>query len=81
MRPADKAWLAILGGGAVYEAVAFIRRDWELLSAAFDRYRAAFPLLVPAAVVYLGLHLLRAIPAQADPLGRLADGLTALRRT
>lgn len=76
MRPADKAWLAILGGGAVYEAVAFLRRDWELLSAAFDRYRSARPVLAHAGVIYLALHLLRRVPPRLDPLGRVTDWLS-----
>lgn len=79
MRPADRAWLAILGGGAVYEAVAFIRRDWELLSAAFDRYRAARPVVTHVGVIILALHLLRRIPARLDPLGRLTDALRQIR--
>lgn len=76
MRPADKAWLAILGGGAVYEAVAFIRRDWELLSAAFDRYRAARPVVTHVGVIYLALHLLRRFPPRFDLLGRVTDWLS-----
>lgn len=75
MRPADRAWLAIMSGGAAYEVIAFLRRDWELLSAAFDRYRAARPILAHVGVIYLALHLLRRFPPRFDPLARLADAL------
>lgn len=75
MKPADRAWLAIMGGGGLYEVAAFIRQDWELLSSAFDRYRSAHPIVAHAVVIYLGLHLLRRIPPKLDPLGRLGEVL------
>ncbi len=65
MRAGDYAWLAIIG----YEVVA---PRGQLLSEAMDRYRAAQPIVITCAVVYVGLHLLRRIPSRFDPLTRLA---------
>lgn len=79
MRPADRAWLTLAVGVTCYEVAAFLRHDWELLSSAFDRYRAARPVLAHVAVIYLALHLLRRIPPRFDPLGRFTGALRKIR--
>lgn len=74
-RPADVAWLAVLGAVVAYDVVAAGRREWELLSEACDRYRSRHPVLVHLAVSYVAGHLTRTWPARLDPLHRLADWL------
>lgn len=77
MREADIAWLAIAAGVAAYEAAASRRRhDWELLSEACDRYRAAHPVITYGTVVYLAAHLTRLIPRRVDPLHLVAARLS-----
>lgn len=71
MKPADRAWLALLAAVVGYEAAAAVQ-GWELLSEAADRYRRRRPVLTHVAVAYLGAHLLRRWPARIDPLHRIA---------
>ena len=75
MRPADKAWLAVLVGVVTYEVAAGLRR-WELLSEAADRYRNRRPLVTHGVVLYLAGHLLRRWPQRVDPLHQLANRLS-----
>jgi hypothetical protein len=73
MRPADRAWLAIIAAVLAYEIAASRRRhDWELLSEACDRYRTRHPVVVRGVIVYLAAHLTRTIPARLDPLHQFA---------
>lgn len=67
MGAADWAWVSIGVAVLAYEAVA-ARREWELLSEAADRYRAAHPVLTHGVVGYLAAHLTRLIPRPLDPL-------------
>jgi hypothetical protein len=75
MKPADKAWVCLFVGVAVYELAAALRR-WELLSEAADRYRQRHPIATHSTVVYLAGHLLRRWPQRFDPLHRLASRLS-----
>jgi hypothetical protein len=75
MKPADKAWICLFVGVAVYEMAAALRR-WELLSEAADRYRQRHPIATHSTVVYLAGHLLRRWPQRLDPLHRLASRLS-----
>ena len=74
MKPADWAWAGIGVAVLAYEAVA-ARREWELLSEACDRYRAAHPCLTYGVVGYLAVHLTRLIPRPLDPLHIVATRL------
>jgi hypothetical protein len=69
VKHADYAWLALAAGVVTYERYA---PPGQLLSEAMDRYRASHPIIARAAVCYLALHLLRAIPRRVDPLHRVA---------
>jgi hypothetical protein len=75
VKPADKAWICLFVGVAVYEMAAALRR-WELLSEAADRYRQRRPVTTHATVLYLAGHLLRRWPQRFDPLHRLASRLS-----
>lgn len=75
MKPADRAWLALLVFVVAYEAAAAVQSDWELLSEAADRHRRKRPVLTHLAVVYMAGHLLRRWPARLDPLHVLAERL------
>jgi uncharacterized protein (UPF0548 family) len=75
MRVADRAWLAIAVGVAVYELAAARRPGWELLSEAADRHRARHPLAVHATAVYLAGHLTRRWPRRIDPLTQITARL------
>ncbi|AYQ98523.1 hypothetical protein SEA_REPTAR3000_37 [Mycobacterium phage Reptar3000] len=69
MRPADRAWLALVAGVVAYEV--FAPRG-ELLSEGMDRYLAgrwAWP--TRAAVVVTAAHLLNVLPDRIDPIHRL----------
>lgn len=65
LRPADRAWLALTGGIAVYEMAA---AEGELLSEAADRYMLAHPWITRAVVIAVGMHLCNAVPDRYDPL-------------
>lgn len=67
MRPADRAWLALVTGILVYEF-----RGEELLSEAMDRYRKRSPYVMSTVIIYIAMHLLRWWPQRVDPLHRLA---------
>lgn len=69
MQHSDAAWVTIAAGVIAYEASA---PEGELLSQAVGRYRERHPILVTLMIVYLAAHLLRVVPARADPLHRLA---------
>jgi hypothetical protein len=71
MRPADRAWLALAGGIAMYE---FAAVEGELLSEAADRYMLAHPWWTSAVVVAVGMHLRNAVPDRCDPLHWLFVG-------
>ena len=72
MKPADWAWATIGIGVLAYEAVA-ARKEWDLLSEAVDKYRAAHPWLTVGLVGYLAAHLIRLIPKPLDPLHVVAS--------
>lgn len=65
LRPADRAWLALAGGVAVYELAA---SDGELLSEAADRYMLSHPWITRAVVFSIAVHLCNVIPARFDIL-------------
>lgn len=67
MGPADWAWVGIGVSVLAYEALA-ARRNYDLLSEAVDRYRAAHPFIATGVVAYLAAHLTRLIPRALDPL-------------
>jgi hypothetical protein len=69
MRHGDYAWAALAVGVIAYEVKA---PSGELMSQAVDRYRNRHPYITNAAVCYIALHLLRAIPQSIDPLHQLA---------
>jgi len=75
LRPGNIAWIALGGAVLAYEAAAASRRDWELLSEAVDRYRAARPAPTLLAIWYVAGHLARVWPRQLDPLAVIADHL------
>lgn len=72
MKPADWAWVGIGVTVLAYEAVA-ARKEWELLSEAVDKYRAAHPWVTVGLVGYLAAHLTRLIPKPLDPLHVVAS--------
>lgn len=72
MKPADWAWVGIGITVLAYEAVA-ARKEWDLLSEAVDKYRAAHPWLTVGLVGYLAAHLVRLIPKPLDPLHVVAS--------
>lgn len=72
MKPADYAWVGLAAAVVGYEITAAVRRDWELLSEAVDRYRAGAPIATHLAVIYMAGHLLRRWPARWDPLHQMA---------
>ena len=72
MKPADWAWVGIGVAVLAYEAVA-ARKEWDLLSEAVDKYRAAHPWVTVGLVGYLAAHLTRLIPKPLDPLHVVAS--------
>lgn len=72
MKPADWAWVGIGVTVLAYEAVA-ARKEWDLLSEAVDKYRAAHPWVTVGLVGYLAAHLTRLIPKPLDPLHVVAS--------
>lgn len=69
LRPGDKAWLALAAGVLAW--------DWmcprgEMLSEASARYKAARPVLWPAAIVYTAGHLWHVWPEEYDLFTRAA---------
>jgi hypothetical protein len=73
-RRADRGWLTIVEFVLGHNVVAAGRGD-EMLSEAFDRYLAKYPVLMHAVVVLVGLHLLNRLPRFADPLAAVMGGL------
>lgn len=61
LRPADRAWIAIAAGVIAWDVLAP-----EMLSEASARYKAARPVLWPAAIVYTAGHLMHVWPAKLD---------------
>lgn len=76
LRPADRAWLALAGGVAVYELAA---SEGELLSEAADRYMLTHPWITRAIVIAVGMHLCNAVPDRYDPLHWLFTAKKRLR--
>lgn len=72
MRPADRAWVALAVGVAVYEALA---PRGELLSQGAARYRERRPVVTHGVIVYVAAHLAGVWPRRVDPLHRLASAL------
>ena len=60
---AKRAWGAILGSVAVYEAVC---KDGELLSEGVDRAIEKHPVAVPLAIGYTAAHLCNILPQKLD---------------
>jgi hypothetical protein len=77
VKPADRAWLAIIAAVLAYEIAASRRHhDWEFLSEACDRHRDRHPVVVHGVIGYLAAHLTRIIPRRLDPIHRIADRLS-----
>lgn len=72
MKPADGAWLALLGAIVAYEVAA---PDNELLSEGWDRYLLRSPVTARVVPIVLALHLINALPRSIDPVSRLCDVL------
>lgn len=77
MRPGNIAWLTLGAAVLGYEVAAASRRDWDLLSEAVDRYRAAAPAPTLLAIWYIAGHLARVWPRHLDPLSIISDHLGA----
>ncbi|KLO31569.1 hypothetical protein ABW16_01640 [Mycolicibacter heraklionensis] len=70
MRPAAKAWIALAAGVIWWDVTC---PPGETLSAGCRDARRLAPVPVISGVIYLVLHLLGWLPAEADPLQRLPD--------
>lgn len=77
LRPADRAWLALAGGVAVYELAA---SEGELLSEAADRYMLHHPWLVRVIAFSLAAHVCNLIAPKFDPLHWLFVAKRLIRR-
>lgn len=73
--PGDWAWLTIGIAVVLYEGLAAVKQDWELLSETMDGYRNDHPAVTDLTIVYLAGHLLRLWPARIDPLTQFSRAL------
>lgn len=69
MRPADRAWLALVGGIAAWDKFC---PHGEMLSDASARYTKNHPVLWVTSVVYIAGHLIHIWPKRYDVLSILA---------
>lgn len=69
MRPADRAWLVLGAGVAIWDIAC---DPDEMLSAASSRYTKARPLLWRLVVIYVAGHLIHCWPERVDLLSGLA---------
>lgn len=65
---AERAWAGLIGGIAVYEAIA---PKNHLLSHGVDRMLEKHPIATRAIIGYTALHLVNAIPEKYDPISKL----------
>lgn len=63
----EHAWAVLAAGIIGYEIAC---NDNELLSVAVDRWLVSRPVLTRLVIAAVALHLLNALPAYADPLGK-----------
>jgi hypothetical protein len=76
MKPADRALIGLGAVVTVYEAVALVAPDVELLTVAIRRHRHQRPVRTVGLITYLAAHLIGVWPPRYDPLHRLAEALT-----
>ena len=65
LQPADKAWLALVGGALVFEAVA-LSKSSDLLSESSLRFMAAHPVLGRLGILLVAGHLSGVLPHHGD---------------
>ena len=65
VRPADKAWLALVTYIVLYEALC---EAGELMSEGYDRYVDKHPVAARVAPFVVAAHLTNLLPTQLDPL-------------
>ena len=66
----DKAWVALMGSVAVYEAYA---PSGELLSESTDRMIDKHPIATRLAIGYTALHLCNALPEKLDIFHQISN--------
>lgn len=67
---AERAWLGILGGVAIYEAIA---PKNHLLSEGVDRMIEKHPVATRLAIGYVSAHLINVLPEKFDLIHRLGS--------
>src|SRR5688572_22119396 len=72
MRPATRAWGALIGGVALYDLTC---PKGETLSEGVDRSLEASKLATTAAVGITALHLLNILPERIDPFSRFLKAI------
>lgn len=69
LRPSEKAWLGLVAGVTLYDALS---RDGETMSERYAQFVDDHPVMAWGAVAITAGHLLDIIPEKIDPIHNLA---------